>query len=90
MDKHRLVNTLQQLHAELSDAEQVDPETLSQLRAVTDDINRLLDKRSEVSPDDVDPVTRSLKDLLLKFETEHPQLSTRIGEVADALAGMGI
>jgi len=89
MDKQRLVNTLEQLHAELSEAERVDPETLKLLRTVTDDIGRLLDKRSEVSPDDVDPVTRSLKDLLLKFEAEHPQLSARIGHVADALAAMG-
>lgn len=90
MDKQRLVNTLQQLHAELSAAERVDPDTLKLLRTVTDDIGRLLEKPSEVSPDDVDPVTRGLKDLLLKFESEHPQLSARVGEVADALAAMGI
>jgi Domain of unknown function (DUF4404) len=90
MDKQRLVSQLQQLHTELSEAEQVDPETLQLLRAVTDDIGRLLEKPSDVSPDEVDPVTRGLKDLLLKFESDYPQLSARVGEVADALAAMGL
>jgi hypothetical protein len=31
-----------------------------------------------------------LKDLLLKFEADHPQMSVTIGRVADALAAMGI
>jgi hypothetical protein len=90
MEKKRLVDTLQQLHTDLSQADRVDPATLQELRVVTDDINRLLDEKTETTPDDVDPVTRGLKNLLLKFEAEHPQLSARIGEVADALAGMGI
>jgi hypothetical protein len=89
MEKQRLVNTLQQLHAELTEADRVDPETLKLLRAVTDDISRLLDKKSDASPADIDPVTRGLKDLLLKFEADHPQLSARVGQVADALAAMG-
>jgi ElaB/YqjD/DUF883 family membrane-anchored ribosome-binding protein len=90
MQKKQLVDTLQHLHTELSQADRVDPATLQELRAVTDDINRLLDEKADPSQDDVDPVTRGLKNLLLKFESEHPQLSARIGEVADALAAMGI
>jgi hypothetical protein len=31
-----------------------------------------------------------LKDLLLRFEADHPQLSVAVGRVADALAAMGI
>jgi uncharacterized protein DUF4404 len=31
-----------------------------------------------------------LKDALLRFEAEHPQMSNAIGKVADALAAMGI
>jgi hypothetical protein len=49
----------------------------------------LLENRSQTSTDDVDPVTRGLRDLLLKFEAEHPQLSAKVGQVADALAAMG-
>jgi Domain of unknown function (DUF4404) len=90
MDKQRLINTLQRLHTELAETEQADPETLMLLRAVTEDISRLLEKDQEALPEDVDPVTRGLKDLLLKFESEHPRLSARLGEVADALASMGL
>ena len=90
MEKQHLVETLEQLHAELSQAERVDPETLELLHAVTEDIGRLLEKNKELSPADVAPVSSGIKRLLLKFEAEHPQLSATIGEVADALAGMGI
>lgn len=89
MEKQHLIETLQQLHAELSQAERVDPETLKLLATVTSDITRLLDENTETSSADVDPVSRGLKDLLLKFEAEHPQLSSKVGQVADALAAMG-
>jgi hypothetical protein len=89
MDKDSLLKSLQQLHAELSETECADAETLQLLSTVTDDIDRLLENRSQTSTDDVDPVTRGLRDLLLKFEAEHPQLSAKVGQVADALAAMG-
>lgn len=87
MDKKRLLETLEALRAELTRTEQVDPETLAQLEQLTRDIRR------EVQPGS-DAAIRSdaggLKELLLKFEGDHPQLSNYIGRVADALAAMGI
>ena len=38
---------------------------------------------------EAEPVTSKLRDLLLKFEAEHPELSAAIGKVADTLAAMG-
>jgi hypothetical protein len=35
-------------------------------------------------------VTGNLRDLLLKFEAEHPELAASIGKIADSLAAMGI
>jgi hypothetical protein len=90
MGNERLAKALEQLHTELSKAERLDPETLKLLSTITDDISRLLDKNVETSSADVEPVSSGLKDLLLQFEAEHPKLSARIGEVADALAAMGI
>jgi hypothetical protein len=90
MDRHELVATLAQLHAELSRTDRADPETLELLRNLTSDIDRLLSTDEPVEAADADPVTTGLKDLLLKFEAEHPQLSTAIGKVADALAAIGI
>lgn len=89
MEKERLLETLGQLHAELAAAERVGPETRAALQTLTDDIDRLLEKGSEASPDDVQPVSSGLNDLIRKFEAEHPQLSASVGRVADALAAMG-
>jgi hypothetical protein len=96
MEQRELVDVLAKLHAELSKSDQVDPATLESLRTLTADLNRLLSKQggqpgaAAAKQDDVEPVTRGLRDLLLEFEAEHPQLSGTLGKVADALAAMGI
>ena len=90
MEKQQLIARLQQLHAELSRADRVDPETLALLGALTDDIDRLLDGNPETSAADVGPVSHGLRGLMLKFEAEHPEVSSAIGKVADALAAIGI
>lgn len=90
MEKERLIETLQQVHAELSSAKSVDAETLALMRRLTDDIDRLLDERDDETRVDTEPVTSGLRDLVLKFEADHPQLAISIGKVADALAAMGI
>ncbi len=89
MENKRLVDTLKQLHVELSQAERVDPETLNLLETLTDDIERVLSKRPAETAAVAEPTSR-LRDLLLKFEAENPELATAIGKVADGLAAMGI
>jgi hypothetical protein len=90
MNNERLLETLHQLHVELSQTERVDSEVLTRLRAVTDDIERALDQHGATSAAELEPASSGLKDLLLRFEAEHPQLSVAVGRVADALAAMGI
>jgi hypothetical protein len=90
MGNERLRLTLRQLHDELTQAEGVDPATLAQLRAHIDDMERALEKHETQSPADVEVHASGLKDMLLKFEADHPQLSVAAGRVADALAAMGI
>jgi Domain of unknown function (DUF4404) len=88
MERKQLAETLDQLHADLSRAESVDPQTLAKLRMLTEDIQRLADEQ-EASPEEVEPVSNGLRDMMLKFEADHPQLSASVGRVADALAAMG-
>jgi hypothetical protein len=90
MGKERLQSTLRQLNDELAEAEGVDAETLARLRSLTNEIERALEKDDQRAPVDVESHASGLKDLLLKFEAEHPQLSVAAGRVADALAAMGI
>ena len=92
MDQRELFETLTKLHSELSKSDEVDPAALDMLRTLTTDMNRLLGKQGAEAtvPEDVEPVARGLKDLMLRFEADYPQLSVAVGKVADALAGMGI
>jgi hypothetical protein len=90
MDKQRLLQTLAELRAEVSKEESVDPETAALLESAMRDLQTELDKRGVKQPADIVPASNGLKDVLLKFESEHPQLSVAVGKVADALAAMGI
>jgi Domain of unknown function (DUF4404) len=90
MEPHELTAKLTQLHAELSDADQIDPESLELLRKLTDDIARLLDKKQETSSEDAEGVTSGLRRLMLKYESDHPELAITLGKAVDALAAMGI
>lgn len=90
MEQHELTHKLAQLHAEISQADDVNPENLELLRKLTADIGRILDKKGETAGQDAESVTGGLKDLLLKFEADHPELSISLGKVADALATIGI
>jgi hypothetical protein len=90
MDKQQLAKSLEQLHDQLSRVEQVDSETLARIRTLNDDIDRLLEEGGLDAGSESGPVSSGFRDLVLKFEAEHPQLSVALGRVADALAAMGI
>jgi hypothetical protein len=90
MDKQRLLQTLEELHQEISQTEGVDPETLTELQQLMDDLQQKLRSGGKLSTREVEPSSSGLNDLLLKFEADHPQLSVAVGRVADALAAMGI
>ena len=89
MEKSELIATLQKLHTELSQTDQADPETVNRLHVLTGEIQQLLE-RSETPPEDAGTTTHGLRELLLKFEAEHPQFSELLGRIADGLSRMGI
>jgi hypothetical protein len=88
MDKQRLLAALQEFRAELADAEDVDAETLERLDDLTRDIEQKMTRGKHATPP-TEATTSGLKELMLKFEADHPQLSASVGRVADALAAMG-
>lgn len=90
MEKQKLLQTLAELRAQVAQVDSVDPETAEALESAIRDLQNELDKRGAKPSDDIEPASSGLKDVLLKFESEHPQLSVAVGKVADALAAMGI
>ena len=93
MDKSKLQPTLAQVLNELADADAVDNDTRQLLTRLTDDIQRLLEKDKQPTPEpnaDEGPLSKQLRDLVLQFESDHPKLTTALNQVADALAGLGI
>jgi len=88
MEKERLLQTLDALRAEVAQANQVDPEMRAELRRLTEELQQSIDDDESPTPE-TEQVSHGLKDLLLNFEAEHPQLAVSIGKVADALAAMG-
>jgi uncharacterized protein DUF4404 len=89
MEKKQLLETLDALRAEIAQASQVDPEMLEELRRLTDEVRGTIDDREQVPATADKDAPRGLRELLLHFEADHPQLSVSVGKVADALAAMG-
>jgi hypothetical protein len=90
MEREQLEKTVEQLHAELASARSIDPQTRALLRKLTNDIDRVLEGEGDERTADVAPMSTGLRELMLKFEADHPRLSLAIGKVADALSAMGI
>lgn len=90
MEKQQLRETLAKLHGELGDQAQIDDETRALLKTFTDDVNRLLSAEEADSAEQVEPLNEQAQDLVLKFEADHPQLTSALNQVASALANMGI
>jgi hypothetical protein len=88
MDKKRLLETLDALRAEVAHSGEVDPAMLAELRQHTDEI-RHADEKQKTLPATGRSAPNGLKNLLLRFEADHPQLSASVGKVVDALAAMG-
>jgi hypothetical protein len=88
--KSQLQQSLSELHESLAHVEHLDADTRQMMRMLTDDLQRLLEHEGEWEAEDVEPVSHKLQDLLLRFETEHPQISGILGRLASSLANLGI
>ncbi len=90
MNPTELQKTLEALHIELNDAASVDDATRAKLVALAEDIQRLSEQEATETPDEVAPLSAQVQDMVLKFETDHPQLTTALNQVSAALANLGI
>jgi hypothetical protein len=89
MERQQLLTTLQELRTELAGEEGVDAQILARLDQVIADLERNASQGGATTAAAAPPDSSGLKEMLLKFEAQHPQMSASIGRVADALAAMG-
>lgn len=85
MDQQRLQALLLELDRELKATRSLDAQSQELLQQVLADLPAApADSMSHRSAES------RLRELMLRFEAEHPQLSGAVGQVADALGKLGI
>ena len=91
MDKQQLHQLLEQLHAELSQAENVAGEELDLLKKLKTDVQALLERAGdEPSAQQYDTLGVSLQGAVRQFEMSHPTLTLMMGEVLEILSRAGV
>lgn len=100
MDKARLLALLNELHAELATADQLDNDTRTAVATIATDAQRLLrqsdahaeggDSTTAGFEDDHGSLAQQLRDRLQEFGADHPRLAKALNQVADGLSGLGI
>jgi Domain of unknown function (DUF4404) len=85
MDQQKLQALLVELDHELKATRSLDPQSQALLQQVLADIPGTA---AGASPDQ--SAESRLRELMLRFEADHPRLSGAVGQVADALGKLGI
>jgi hypothetical protein len=89
MREQHLRQMLEQLHTELQRADTIDDRSRELLRSVLGDIEDLLERKQKRGTQP-ESIIQQLREVVRAFETTHPSLTSAIGRVAEALAGLGI
>ena len=87
MPRQKLRDTLTKLHEDLASTPELNPQTVSQLREVMADIENLLDDSGNGQHE---TLAARLAEAKANFENSHPRITATVGQLADALSGMGI
>jgi len=88
MPERHLREMLEQVHAELQKAGNIDEKSRDLLRAVMDDIRTIVEPTEGAARPE--PIGQRLREAVDAFEESHPALTEAVGRVVDALAKMGI
>ena len=85
MDQNRLRALLVELDRELKSTRSLDAQSQELLERMLADI-----PKTAAGSDQHQSIETRLRELVLRFESDHPQLSGAVGQVADALGKLGI
>jgi hypothetical protein len=84
----KLRNTLAELERELASVDSLDDEARERLADAAAEIAATL--RRGRRTEETSQAEESLKDRLVDFEAQHPQIAILVGRVLDGLANLGI
>jgi hypothetical protein len=90
MDKQEFREQLQRLHIQLQQAGSVDEPDQLLLRQLNSDIELLLEHKEDYERHHYDSLSTRLRESMEKIEASHPNLTLLMGQIADALAKIGI
>ena len=85
MTNEKLQQLLKEVHQELGATQTLDQQSRVLIEKVLQDVDRI-----GQHPEPPDSMETSLREIVLRFESEHPRLATTVGQVADALGKLGI
>ena len=89
MNNEELRTQLEQLHAELQQADTIDPQQRDMLQARANDIEQLL-KQEEIEPHHYTGLGERLREDVAELEASHPQITLLMRRLIDSLAYLGI
>ena len=89
MKKQTLQAKLEELRTQLAGVSALDEKTHAQLRSLVEDIEHAIETEGDEEASG-ESLSGQAEDLVLKFEAEHPQLTSALNQVAIALANLGI
>ncbi len=89
MSKEKLRAQLEELHAELHQADSLDPQQREMLQTLANDIERLLN-REEIAPHHYRGLREQLSESLAELEASHPQITLLMRRAIDSLSVLGI
>ncbi len=85
MSNEKLQQLLKELHRELGATRTLDQQSRALIEKVLQDVGRVGE-----DPDAPDGLEVHPREVVLRFESEHPRLAATVGQVADALGKLGI
>jgi hypothetical protein len=89
MTNEQLRAQLEHLHAELQQADSLDPRQREMLQTLANDIEQLL-KREEIKPHHYRGLGERLSEDVAQLEASHPQITLLMRRAIDSLAYLGI
>ena len=85
MTSAKLQQLLKDLHQELGATTTLDAHSRKLVEQVLQDVDRIGHQSGHPASAEA-----RLREVVLRFESEHPRLATTVGQVADALGKLGI